>query len=468
MTHTRVRFDYLDGLRGLAALVVVFPHGIIHHAFGLYSGQPVDSRFPWDIELSGWSFLVPFAGNYAVAVFFLLSGFVLAHVFSRATESPFALLAKRYVRLTIPITAANLLAYGIALTAIAVPALLPYVPTGPGLAAGADFVTNAMAGLDFSLKEALVNATLTGIHGGTYNGVLWTMQIEFVGSMLLVLVFRAASALTSSVQGRLDVATAICLVLLLLWYPSNLALFAVGVVLYRMSGALIAAGHHAAAKYGAYPILIAGLYLGTCPESPGRDAILNEILRSTGTDLRSIANGSPLYAVFRGFDRDVWVPFPFLPVPLLHGAGAVLTLIGILLSPSLRRFTSTTPLTWLGAISFPLYLVHGVLLDITSTPTFHVIQGLGFSGTAALIGSMIVFVPTSLLIAATLGGAIEERAIRWSTAIGHVVAAPTTRRTDGTGNPSAVGSAATGAPQPPGLAPPRDDARPGGTMHPGR
>ena len=42
--------------------------------------------------------------------------------------------------------------------------------------------------------------------------------------------------------------------------------------------------------------------------------------------------------------------------------GALLLILGIILSPDARRLLSAKPLAWLGRISFPIYLLHGTFL----------------------------------------------------------------------------------------------------------
>ena len=43
-------------------------------------------------------------------------------------------------------------------------------------------------------------------------------------------------------------------------------------------------------------------------------------------------------------------------------AGAVIMVSGIIISPHLRNFLSQPPLLWLGKVSFPIYLLHGLFM----------------------------------------------------------------------------------------------------------
>ncbi len=107
------RFEHLDGLRGLAATVVLVSHGVIALDFALFTGRVEHSHGAWDVGLSGAPFSIVSAGDFAVCVFFVLSGFVLTHAFSRALLGSAALAAKRYIRLALPVLAACLLSYSL-------------------------------------------------------------------------------------------------------------------------------------------------------------------------------------------------------------------------------------------------------------------------------------------------------------------------------------------------------------------
>jgi len=95
----KIRFEALDGLRGLASLVVVLAH------FCSATGV-----------LMQWPGL--FNAVLAVDTFFVLSGFVLAHSFLSRQQrglpiAPVGLLVQRWVRLWVPFAAATLIAIGL-------------------------------------------------------------------------------------------------------------------------------------------------------------------------------------------------------------------------------------------------------------------------------------------------------------------------------------------------------------------
>jgi peptidoglycan/LPS O-acetylase OafA/YrhL len=102
------RVRSLDGLRGLAALVVVFHHSLLtgRTLAGAYDGSP-GRRFP---SLDWWLTYTPlhvvWAGQEAVIVFFILSGFVLVRATERLSFSWPAYYASRLVRLYLPVWAA--------------------------------------------------------------------------------------------------------------------------------------------------------------------------------------------------------------------------------------------------------------------------------------------------------------------------------------------------------------------------
>src|SRR5205085_10131340 len=102
----------------------------------------------------------------------------------------------------------------------------------PGAAGSGRSLPEVAGALRFCLVEALYKATFTGLHGATYNGVLWTIPIEFQGSLLLLLVFAATRRLARTPSTWTTFAGLACVVLFLCTWHSRLGLFGAGAILY--------------------------------------------------------------------------------------------------------------------------------------------------------------------------------------------------------------------------------------------
>src|SRR5687767_11167726 len=104
------KLEFLDGVRGVAAIIVV-----LHH-FGIAFFPAINFLDPEKIHLGNGQLELTIAktplniffnGGFAVSVFFVLSGFVLSYKFhlsgSRQLLTTYA--AKRYFRLLLPVAA---------------------------------------------------------------------------------------------------------------------------------------------------------------------------------------------------------------------------------------------------------------------------------------------------------------------------------------------------------------------------
>ncbi len=92
---------YLDGLRGLAAFIVV----IYHHFYGFYPKFLYPSEDKVLTQLSGSPLNIFYNGNFAVYIFFILSGYVLTYKFFKTRNYGIIIssAARRYIRLLVPV-----------------------------------------------------------------------------------------------------------------------------------------------------------------------------------------------------------------------------------------------------------------------------------------------------------------------------------------------------------------------------
>lgn len=310
MSH---RLDHLDGLRGVAAVGVV-----IFHLMSALVPWLVAEQQPGAHWLAYTPVAVLWNGTFAVSVFFVLSGFVVTNATLRKSDPIWIDVVIRYLRLAIPATASTLAAWSLL-------SLFPTSATDLAALTGSRWLGWTYQGTIPSPGAAISNG-MAGIFlsgGSFFNNVLWTMRPELLGSILCFAVcilarprFRIAVAIASAV-------TFIAL------RRYDYVCFPLGIILREAW----AAGRLASA------LPISAMLLGLLIGSQSGDAA-----RQLGLD---------------------WLPEAFNPEKkggLLYPLGALLVVYGCLRSPLLTALLSGRPGRFLGAISFPLYLIHVPLI----------------------------------------------------------------------------------------------------------
>src|SRR4051794_6481330 len=156
------RFTALDGLRGLAAMVVVVPQALrTNPAFGSLEGQLGPGDWSW--WLLNTPFRLVWAGPEAVLVFFVLSGFVLTLAALRASAGFWrAYYPQRLIRLYLPVWGALV-------------ATLVLAWAIPRNAAIGDSVWLASSDVAATRRTLLKDFTLT--NPSLLDGPLWSLRI---------------------------------------------------------------------------------------------------------------------------------------------------------------------------------------------------------------------------------------------------------------------------------------------------
>lgn len=312
------RLKSLDGLRGIAALVVLLHHGLL--PIPEFSG-PLYS----DVDAGSWNWLVfsPlhffFAGTEAVLVFFVLSGFVLARpVLGSARFSWRAYYPSRLCRIYIPVLAA--VCWAALLCAI--------LPRSPALCADPSPWMRAHA-QPLTPTRALIDSLLL-FGSSSLNGPLWSLRWELIFSLSLPLYAWLGARFGRHWLPLLPVIAALAAVVTLVGASAATYLLTFGI------GVLFAAG------------------LGS----------VEQLARRVSTSRRA-----PLWWVLL-FVVDVllltarWTLVPILPRPW-SAAGVSLVVLGAagclflaVTCPLAGRVLTTRGAQWLGAVSFSLYLTH--------------------------------------------------------------------------------------------------------------
>ena len=183
-----------DGLRGIAALCVFNCHfvsafipSMLHNNFPNVYACKINPSFSFLILSSPFISLF-YNGIFPVLIFFVLSGYVLANPYFSGTENTLLVLKKRlwgrYLRLNIPIFIAIFIAYTVYRLGL-------YFNVAAGDASGSVswFKIFYPEGITFlsAVRFALYEVILSG--GGDLDPPTWTLKIEFLGSVYLLLYY---------------------------------------------------------------------------------------------------------------------------------------------------------------------------------------------------------------------------------------------------------------------------------------
>lgn len=384
------KLEHLNGLRGLAALVVVVHHfAYVFLVFSTRGTGPMHFSFENVVYSTPLQLLV--AGNYAVCIFFILSGFVLSYAFFQTGNVVVVQSAaiKRYFRLMPPILGSVLLSWAI-------------VTFGFNYNRAAAALTGA-PWLDNFWPRAVsfAEAVFYGVYGiivgnaapGLLNNALWTMKVEFLGSMLVF----AFLALFGKLQRRWIVYLVLAVVL---WKTYYLA-FVLGIALCDFSS------RSWAPKTLSWPVIAAlaatGLLLGAAP-IPGPTTTIYSALTWPGVS-----------------EQTAFI--------LAHIVGAFMLLAAVIYSPLLQVIFASRPLRYLGKISFSVYLLHVLVLGSFASYLFVILsRSHGYALSMALTG--VAYLAIVLIAADIYTRYVDEPAIRFASYMGRKVMSPKARSTE--------------------------------------
>jgi peptidoglycan/LPS O-acetylase OafA/YrhL len=321
------RIYYLDGLRGWAALMVVFSH-----TFQTWLLSPTPPALKAFVKYS--PICVAMDGPLAVNIFFVISGFALSYpilVSANRTETLLKMALFRYPRLVIPILISSILVFlswgmmanveadRISNTAGWLATFYRFKPTWSGV-------------LSFSTYNVFFHYDSTL----SWNSSLWTMHTELIGSILIfsfLLFVRIRSI-------RIALAAAFAIY----FHASPFFGFATGYLIADL------------------------LYIpGRCAERTGLTLVVIAIAAAAW-------NSGSLTLSETGYNLI-----------------ATATVAAAAISPSIREVLSCRASRFMGRISFSLYLVHVPIICTVASLLYILVEpSLGFIGAAAIVGMAVV------------------------------------------------------------------------------
>jgi peptidoglycan/LPS O-acetylase OafA/YrhL len=373
------RLHFLDGIRGLAALVVVF-----HHFHTLAPG--VGAWMPLsELKSGGWAEWTLFAfkfpplamfvaGPSAVMVFFVLSGFVLHRMIAGMKDYTFfGYLIRRAIRLYGPYIAA----FALALCADAF--LPPQLST-----AGLNELYTKVWAHPIQLHDIIGHVMFLGTYNSNvFDPVVWSLVHELRISIIYPLLLIAFAPRSTGTQ-LLGLAV----------------LFGIGDFLhiqYRLNNAV---DWGDSVYYSSF--FVAGLMVSI--------------------NSRKIP---PLYArLSRAARVFLWITSLMLVTfgprsgrnlnnhplgDLIAAAGACWIIIAAIGSDKAQNFLSLRPIAWLGKVSYSLYLVHVIVLFTI----LHALRARQLS-----IGLFCVYLPAALIAAGLFYHSVERPAVALSRRLG--------------------------------------------------
>lgn len=352
------KLAYIDGMKGIGALMVYFCHFVFAFYYGAYTLAPEHVNTESGIEL--WIGKTPlnffYNGNAAVCLFLVFSGFVLCLSYfdtgDRQRLKSGAL--RRYFRLMPVILLVNVLIFVLMSLGLyrngEAAVLTKSVPWFQGFNQfEPDFLK--------MLYESLAGCFIRG--SNEYNGVLWTIPYLFLGALLVYL--------AAYLVGKNPLRYVTYGVMLLVSLKTDI--YFAGIFL----GFILCDFFNTQKKltdlyrrFRLVPLLVflAGFYLLSYP--------------SFGTELPGT-----IYGIL-----------PAAYTVIYHMAGAFLLTAGVLGSEALQQFFSRKFFVFLGNISYSLYLLHFPVIAVFSSWFFlEFYERLGYNLTAG-----IDFILTTLFV----------------------------------------------------------------------
>jgi len=389
-------FDFIEGTRGLAALIVILGHYSSTFLPAFY-GLNANPHFKWESALvhsPAFAFAHP---ELAVYIFFLMSGFVLAGSFLRTGLTLQQQVAKRVIRLFVPVVCSVLLACFLLL---ALPNMKAHVAEITGSSWLATYGNNPLT-ISSMAKDLFLSSMLMGYVGPSIfnsssivsaylplaplpvamNIPLWSLHIELWGSMLVLGLSFGYKKVSRPIFWMLFVALVVAI------GANQFLLFLVGFVAYVHRASLLRFSGCGTVICSA-TVALAACFCFYSLDEQWLGSVISFVSRYTWL--------SPQPALF--FRSQI---------------AAVLFLLAVIINPVIRDGLSRPELLALGRLSFSLYLVHFPVLFTVGCNLFSILIG-RLSYGAAMVVTSIVVGGITLILSIFFERLIDRRTVTWS------------------------------------------------------
>lgn len=368
------KINSAESIRALACLAVVFSHLSLSFFPNLHH---FDEHVQVATPISDWIHHSPFAfwfsGTAAVYIFFVLSGYILSFAIYRHPDPAqrhtkiINMLYKRYPRLAIPVLGSCVLTW----------LIFRYIQVDPQhVHPWLQEYLSQSVGLGQALYQGTIGAFLFG--QSSVNWVLWTMQIELLGSLLVF------AALWLKLQQFWWFILALLLIPPVIWQFYNetvfwgISCFLLGMCIYLYAKPL--------SLIWALPMLLLGLYLAGIHDNSAAYQWLLPLI------------GDRSY--------ELW-----------NALAGILLVYSVLMNRRLSHALDRPSLVKLGQWSFSIYVLHLPLMYLIAVPILNTFVAWGCTLDVALMSTAVLFMLLLLLSAAFYSRYVDALAMRISQSV---------------------------------------------------
>lgn len=316
-------------------------------------------------EKFGWYLDSPLSifinGKFAVAVFFVLSGYVLsAPFFLSFNQNALSSAAfRRYFRLAIPVFFSSLICY-----LLLEFKLFQNQNVGRYFTRSTEYLSllyNFNPNFFLMAKESLYTIFFGGVGDmyKNYNHVLWTIHYEFLGSFLVYSFL--------GIFGKWNTRWIVYPFLILIFYQSYFLSFIFGIILSDYVGSL---SFKKIPNFGTWLIFLIGIIIGSY----------------------TVRDNLGLYKSFLFLAKYIGAE----PEILYYSIGAAMIILGINLNRDLIKILNIKIFHFLGKISFSIYLLHVPIIFSFDCAVFLVLKS--FINNYIILVSLTFILGTSFLL----------------------------------------------------------------------
>lgn len=344
------RLEWLDGLKGIACLLIFTHHFCLAFYPAIHYGNgAISNLFGIDTYLSDSPLSVLLNGNFLVAIFCIISGVVISiQVIGMMDKTKISeVIVKRYFRLMIPLLPIGILVYFMLRFGFFSNFDASSYTNSPWMV---QYYNNKLGFIE-TLKLIFIDTWFYG--SDTLSNAFWMLSQLFYGTFL--------SIILSMISWKFNKHTWIIYVMIAVCFVANQTL-SLAFILGTLLAWLYKNKFMIFNKYLGFILLIVGVFLGGYPSG----VIPNNV-----------------YSFLNGGTHVTW-----------HILGAFLTIYGLCSSKLLQKVLSMRIFKNLGSISYSIYLIHIPLLFSISTSIFiSIINQVGY-----FYSTLISFVLSSVIL----------------------------------------------------------------------